>query len=97
MEHGGKEYPLHDASMFQSYKHHGAIVHVNKDLKGKHREHCLCYSCASFRPGTPECNCHISNMVYAICIALDVVTPVFECPLFVHGEPCWDDIKTDES
>lgn len=70
---------------FISYDHHGATVFVRKDLKGEHRKHCLCYDCAEFKPGVPEENCPIANMIYALCIALDVVTPVWECPKFRVG------------
>ena len=67
----------------EQYEHHGATVSVQSELKGKHREHCLCYQgCAKFKPGTAD-NCHIAKALYANCVALNVVTPVWECPEYV--------------
>lgn len=64
------------------YDHHGATVWVREDLKGKHREHCLCFSgCSKFKPGTPE-NCQIAQANYENCVKFNIVTPVFECPEF---------------
>lgn len=68
--------------MYQEYEHHGETVWVRKDLKGKHKEHCLCFSCDKFSPGTPEGNCPIANLNYAVCIAHNVTLPVWECPKF---------------
>ena len=31
------------------YKHHGVNVSVREDLKGKHREHCLCWICLEIK------------------------------------------------
>ena len=41
--------------MIERYKHHGANVAVNSELKGKHSEHCLCHEpCPDFpENGTP--------------------------------------------
>jgi hypothetical protein len=72
---------------FEQYEHHGSLVWVNKELKGKHREHCLCFSCANFNPGKPETNCPIANLNYAVCLAEGMVLPVYECPKFVEGDP----------
>lgn len=71
---------------FEVYEHHGVMVTVMKEVKGKHREHCLCFSCAKFRPGAPETNCPIANLNYAVCLAHNVVLPVYECPLFEEKE-----------
>ena len=67
---------------FEQYEHHGALVWVNEEMRGRHSEFCLCYSCAIFNPGAPETNCPIANLVYAACIAFDLVLPVWECPQF---------------
>ena len=67
---------------FIQYEHHGKKVWVNKDLVGKHRGHCLCFFCAKFRPGVPEVNCPIANLNYAVCLAHNMVLPVYECPEF---------------
>jgi len=69
---------------FEQYEHHGVVVSVIKEVKGKHREHCLCFSCDKFHPGLPERNCPIANLNYAVCLAHNVVLPVYECPLFVE-------------
>jgi hypothetical protein len=68
------------------YRHHGALVKVDEDLKGKHREYCLCWRCENFRPGG-EHNCKIAGKVFTVCVGHDLVTPVFECPEFVEGKP----------
>lgn len=70
------------SSRFEAYIHHGEAVWVNKELKGKHREHCLCYSCERFTPEDREKNCKIANLLYAVSVAMALVTPVWECPLF---------------
>ncbi len=70
--------------MFEKYPHHGRNVWVNPKLKGKHREHCLCFSCIKFNPGAPENNCPIANLNYAVCLAHNLVTPVYECPEFIE-------------
>lgn len=68
-------------SVIVRYEHHGAEVAVNVDLKGKHRDHCLCFTCDHFKPGT-EGNCPIARKVYATCVEHNLVTPVYECPDF---------------
>ena len=68
------------------YKHHGAWVKVDGELKGHHREHCLCFRCGLFAPGTPN-NCAIAQQVFATCEDLNLVTPVYECPAMVEGAP----------
>lgn len=67
--------------MIVQYEHHGAIVSVREDLKGKHREHCLCFSCKHFNPGTAA-NCEIAQATYENCVKFNTTTPVFECPKF---------------
>ncbi len=67
---------------FTLYKHHDALVVVQLDLKGRHKEHCLCYQqCKFFAPDTPE-NCPIAQQVYELCVKEDLVLPVWECPMF---------------
>ena len=63
------------------YEHHGADVWVRKDLKGKHRDYCLCFSCGRFNPDTED-QCTTANLLFAVCKECDLVTPVFECPFF---------------
>lgn len=66
----------------ERYIHHGNDVAVLSHVKGKHREHCLCYAgCIHFRPGKPD-HCPIAAENYALCQKHGLVTPVFECPKF---------------
>jgi len=72
---------------FIKYKHHDEEVTVREDLKGKHREYCLCFQGGKkFKPGNVE-NCDIAESVYTHCAIFDIVTPVWECPDFEqkHG------------
>ena len=65
--------------MFETYEHHGNDVAVRSDLKGKHREYCLCYDCEKFIPEDREKNCPIASELFEICKKHGVVTPVWEC------------------
>lgn len=67
---------------FEQYIHHGKMVWVIKEVKGKNRQHCLCFSCSKFNPGEPEKNCPIANLNYAVCLAHNLTLPVYECPEF---------------
>lgn len=67
-------------NVYQKYEHHGVDVWVREDLRGTHREHCMCHDgCSKFKPGTSE-NCKRAALLYAFCVAMDMTTPVFECP-----------------
>ena len=68
------------------YFHHGpgVPISVDSDLKGKHREHCLCWQCGLFYPEDREKNCPIASTLYALNVLLNIVTPVWECPEFVQ-------------
>jgi hypothetical protein len=68
--------------MYERYDHHGKLVWVRKDLKGKHREHCLCFSCSKLNIEDREKNCPIANALFALCVQFNLTTPVFECPEF---------------
>ena len=70
-------------SQIEWYTHHGCHVAVQAHLKGKHREHCLCYQCACFNSTDREANCTLSNLIYALCVAEEMVLPVWECPHFI--------------
>ena len=63
------------------YEHHGNQVFVQKHLKGKHRDHCLCFCCDLFHPGSKD-NCGIAKTLYRLCVDQGMVTPVYECPQF---------------
>jgi len=66
------------------YKHHGIDVSVREDLKGKHRDHCLCWACAKFKPEDRDSNCQIANLLYNFDVLHKVTTPVWECKKFVE-------------
>ncbi len=63
------------------YEHHGKEVSVQPHLKGKHREHNLCFGCANFKPGEED-NCAIAKAVYQNCVEHNIVSPIWECPQF---------------
>ena len=67
------------------YSHHGKVVSVYEHLKGKHRDHCLCYSCAKFHPGCDD-NCPTAQKLYQFDVEYDLVTPVWECPQYAGQE-----------
>jgi len=72
---------------FERYEHHGQEVAVRADLKGRHREHCLCFSCEKFSiTDSPEEKCPIANLLYAVCIQTGITAPVWECPAFTPGD-----------
>jgi len=71
-------------SKYMRYWHHNenVPVWVQKDMKGRHREFCLCHKCEHFKPPIRIVNCEIANKLFAMCVEFDVVTPVWECPFF---------------
>jgi len=66
----------------EKYEHHGRMVWVDSELKGKHRDHCLCHKCCRFIPDDREENCPIANVVYRVNVLTGITTPVWECPEF---------------
>ena len=64
------------------YAHYGEIVTVREDLKGKHREHCLCWICEKFNPKDRDSNCPIANELFEFDKKNSVTTPVWECKKF---------------
>lgn len=64
------------------YMHHDRMVMVRSELRGLHRDYCLCFSgCKKFRPDLPRKeNCPIADAIYVNCVEYGVVTPVWECP-----------------
>lgn len=74
---------MSQSNKYTRYHHHNPrlTVVVRKDLKGRHREFCLCWSCKYFHPDEED-NCFAAKKLFAICCAYDMVTPVFECPVF---------------
>ena len=71
---------------FTTYYHHGEMVWVREDLKGTHREHCLCFSCNRFNIENKEDSCPIANHLYSFCVLTGLTAPVFECPKFFKKE-----------
>ena len=69
---------------FEKYEHYDKDVWVRSDLKGKHRDHCLCWVCKRFNPDDREHNCGIANLNYSLCCAFNLVLPVWECPEFLE-------------
>lgn len=72
------------------YVHHGTEVAVRSNLKGKHREHCLCFTCDKFKDNVklksendevsiPRAVCMKATELYQFAKKYNVVTPVWEC------------------
>jgi hypothetical protein len=66
---------------YTCYTHHNLPVWVREDLQGKHRQFCLCYDCAMYKPDTEE-NCPIAQSLFMTDVEFSIVTPVWECPEF---------------
>jgi hypothetical protein len=65
------------------YTHHGVEVFVIDEMKGKHRDICLCFQgCGNFIPDNTEKNCPVAQAVFETCVMHHIVTPVLECPQF---------------
>jgi len=65
--------------MYTKYDHHGKIVTVKTNNKGKHRENCLCFTCKKFNKDNKD-KCKIADAVYRNCVKFGITTPVWECP-----------------
>lgn len=74
---------IEDELGFVQYFHHGVRVWSHKLWVGQHKEHCMCYQCAKFKPGHED-NCPIAKLIYALDVEYSLVTPVFECKEFVR-------------
>jgi len=68
---------------FEQYEHHGKKVWVRRGLKGRHREHCLCFACSKLNA---EPKCERAAELYEFCKRYGMVAPVWECPEFVRNE-----------
>lgn len=67
------------------YIHHDKEVSVFEELKGQHREHCLCYAkCKFFKPNTLD-NCPIARGLFEYDVSNGVTTPVFECATYAKA------------
>jgi len=67
---------------YEKYNHHENEVWVRSDLKGKHRDYCLCHSCKKLDMVDRKKNCKIASALYKNCVEFKLVTPVWECPEF---------------
>jgi hypothetical protein len=67
---------------YELYEHHENMVYVRSDLKGKHRDYCLCFNCTKLDIEGLKKNCTIANALYKLCVKYSLTTPVFECPAF---------------
>ena len=77
------------SKQYEQYEHYGKLVWVREDLRGKHREHCLCWDCAKFKPNPNEGdNCPLAQENYEMCVRHNMVLPVWECPEFEICEDC---------
>ena len=64
------------------YEHYGRKVAVDEELRGKHKEYCLCFRCEKFIPNNRERHCKLADLNYANCRLNNMVLPVWECPKF---------------
>ena len=64
------------------YIHHDQNMAVDSELKGKHKEHCLCYRCLYFWPEIPQKSCSVANILHNLNVTCGLVTPVWECTDF---------------
>ena len=73
---------------YEKYDHFnkGIFQWVRSDLKGKHRENCLCFDCQLFYPEDREKNCKVARANYSHCVEFNMVMPVWECPYFVRKD-----------
>ena len=69
---------------YEQYEHWPGkdFVWVRSDLRGRHREHCLCHSCKKLDVTDRKKNCPRANELFAYCVKWDMTTPVWECPEF---------------
>ncbi len=74
-----------DKGRIVTYEHHGQKVYVWENLKGEHRDVCLCYSCDVWKP-EDEKKCEIAQANYDNCVKFGTVQPVLECPAFRLSE-----------
>jgi len=84
--------------VYQMYEHefsngNKALVFVREDLKGKHREHCLCYNCNKFKPEKKRGHCKLAKKLFDFCVKNNMVTPVWECPAF-DAKPTVNPLET---
>ena len=64
------------SKQFERYQWHGNVVWVDSELKDKHRERNLCFSCDLLE------DCSLAKELYAFCVKNTMATPVAMCPNF---------------
>lgn len=69
-------YPENEPT-YSRYEHHGTMVYVRTDLKGRHRDYSLCYRCQAFVPD--GVNCPIAEIIHDLNKSFGVITPMWEC------------------
>lgn len=67
------------AHKFQAPVERTLNMAVFEQLKGRHKERCLCFRCKKFIPEDRDKNCPIANLLFSVCICCDIVAPVHEC------------------
>lgn len=83
---GGKKEENSMSHIFIRYRHHN-LMWGRTDLRGTHREHCICYECNNFQPDSKTDNCPIAQGLYEYDQRHGVTTPVFEC---AHFKPLYN-------
>jgi len=63
------------------YEHYGTDVAVFEEMKGKHKDYCLCYKCEKFNMDSRK-NCELANQNFENCQKNNMVLVVWECPEF---------------
>ena len=73
--------------MIEKHEHYGNAVWFQSHLKGKHREHSLCFQgCLNFQPG-PVGQCKIVVAVNENSLRFGISTPIYACPKFATLNP----------
>ncbi len=65
------------------FMHHNVKVSAMDHLRGRHRDHCLCFQCKKLNIEDREKNCKIANLLFSVCKMCEITTPVFYCKEFI--------------
>lgn len=68
--------------MYENYERNGKKAWVRSDLKGRHKEFCMCWDCKKFTPDTEDKGCPIIKQVLDTAAHHNIVLPVWECGVF---------------
>ena len=70
----------------ERYIHFNTVVSVQSHLKGKHKDHCLCWqNCLFFKPSEAD-NCPLAQELYEYDVKYNMVTPVWECAKYEESK-----------